>query len=106
MAENVDFVQKHKIANISKTVNRTKNIAVSFLCSSSRGIQQFLFQVATTNSFRGMTENVDFVHDRKMKSRKYLENGASDQKSMSNGFVQLVERNPMVFWSVLGRYHQ
>ena len=30
-----------------------------------------------------MTENVDFVRVQKTQNRKYLENGASDEKSMS-----------------------
>ena len=46
-----------------------------------------------------MAENVNLTFD-----LKYLENGASDENSMSSIFVQLVERNPTVF--IPGRYDQ
>ena len=70
-------VKKHTITQISrKRYIGQKNATVSFLCGSSRAIQQFLIQVATTISFRVMTENVDSVRVRKTQNCKYLENGA------------------------------
>ena len=58
----------------------------------------------TTNNFWVMIENVDFVRVRTTQNRKYIANGASDEKKMSNIFVQLVQRNPTVF--VSGSYAQ
>ena len=97
-----DKVQKHKIANISKTVNRTKNCYISFLCGSSRGIQRFLFQVATTNSYRVMTKDVDFVRVRKTQNRKYLENGASYGEKYEQHFcvARREESNGLCFRSI------
>ena len=78
-------VQKNTIRQISrKRCIGRKNASVTFLCGSSRAIQWFLFQVATTNSFRVM-KNVDSVQVRKTQNRKYLENGAPDEK---NNYVQ------------------
>ena len=74
-----------------------KNATLSFLCGSSRAIQRFLFQVATTNSFRVMTENVDLSESEKHKIANISKTVHRTKKSMSSIFVRLVERNPMVF---------
>ena len=53
--------KKHNNANISKTVHQMKkNFAVIFVQLVERN-PMVLFQVATTNSYRVMAENMHFV---------------------------------------------
>ena len=65
----------------------------AFLCSSSRGIQRSLFQVATTDTFCVMVENVDLTFDLELLDRK------------SNSRTRHMGRKPFTsctFWSLFG----
>ena len=93
-------------ANISKTVHRTKNASmiVSFLCGSSRAIQRFLFQVATTNSIElwpkmwilSESEKRKITNISKTVQKKYGQHFCAAHREESNGLCFRSIR-PIVF---------